>query len=301
MKYLKLILSAAILIFLNFQIGSAAISLDWLWADSISDTSIQVSTDNDIVTSINNTGFQVLTIAKAILEWALLIYIVYIWVQMVMSLWTNEESLSSSKRQIWYAIIGFIFVNIPASLYNAFSKNNYGTLNGRSSYSSWFKTPWNNDSNVFIDIFDFGQTLNGDIIWFLEVAIWAMAIFMIVLTGLQVIGARGREEVLTEAKNKVSWSIVWLIFIGFIEAWKNFVFGGKIDDGVNIFETLSSLLLFLAWPIAIVFLTLAGYYYITSNGDDEKITKAKNIITNTVIATVILLASYTFLLDLAKL
>jgi hypothetical protein len=57
----------------------------------------------------------------------------------------------------------------------------------------------------------------------------------------------------------------------------------------------------MAGPVAIVFLTLAWYYYITANGDDERISKAKNIIINTLIATVILLASYTFLLDLAKL
>jgi hypothetical protein len=47
---------------------------------------------------------------------------------------------------------------------------------------------------------------------------------MIVLAGLKVIGSRGREEELTEAKNKIVWSIVGLIFVGFIEAWKKFVF-----------------------------------------------------------------------------
>ena len=301
MKYIKLILCILLFFWITSFSVSAAISLPSGVADEITKNSIQVDASGNIVESINNTGFKVLTIAKAILEWVLLIYIVYVWVQMVMSLGTDEEKLSSSKRQIWYAIIGFIFVNIPASLYNAFSQTNPWNIDSRSSYSWWFKNPSANDSNLFIDIFDFGQTMNGDIIWFIEVAIGAIAIFMIVLTGLQVIGSRGREEVLTEAKNKIIWSIVWLIFIGFIEAWKAFVFSGNISDGVNIFETVSELLLFLAGPIAIVFLTLAGYYYITANGEEEKINKAKNIITNTLIASVILLASYTFLLDLATL
>jgi hypothetical protein len=61
---------------------------------------------------------------------------------------------------------------------------------------------------------------------------------------------------------------------------------------------MSNLALFFAWPIAIFFLTLAWYYYITSNGDEERVKKAKAIVINTVIATLILLASYTFLLDL---
>jgi hypothetical protein len=50
-----------------------------------------------------------------------------------------------------------------------------------------------------------------------------------------------------------------------------------------------------------VFLTIAAYTYITANGDDEKIKKAKNIVVNVILATIILLASYTFLLDLITL
>jgi len=70
---------------------------------------------------------------------------------------------------------------------------------------------------------------------------------------------------------------------------------------VNLFETLSNLALFFAAPVAIFFLTLAGYYYLTSNGDEDQIKKAKSIIVNTLLATLILLAAYTFLLDLATL
>jgi hypothetical protein len=46
---------------------------------------------------------------------------------------------------------------------------------------------------------------------------------------------------------------------------------------------------------------MAAYYYINSNGEEERIKKAKNIVLNTTIATVVLLASYAFLLDLATL
>lgn len=51
--------------------------------------------------------------------------------------------------------------------------------------------------------------------------------------------------------------------------------------------------------MAIFFLILGGYYYITSAGDEEKAKKGKGIVVNTFIATIILIASYTFLKDLA--
>jgi len=152
-----------------------------------------------------------------------------------------------------------------------------------------------------VDFFVFGNTLNDNIVGFLQIMIFASAIFVLVLQGILLMTARGREERLSEAKNKIIYVILALIFVGMIEAWKKLAFGGNIGDGISLFQSLANLALFFAGPVAIFFLTLAGYYYITSNGDEERVKKAKNIIISTVLATLILLASYTFLLDLASL
>jgi hypothetical protein len=124
---------------------------------------------------------------------------------------------------------------------------------------------------------------------------------MITIAGISLMTSRGREEKMKEAKNKIIYTILALIFVGIIEAWKRVAFDGDISDGVNLFESLANLALFFAAPVAIFFLTLSGYYFITSNGDEERVKKAKSIIINTVLATLILLAGYTFLIDLATL
>jgi len=152
-----------------------------------------------------------------------------------------------------------------------------------------------------VDFFVFGNTLNDNIVGFLQIMIFIAAVFVLVLQGILLISSRGREEKLTEAKNKILYVILALIFVGIIEAWKCLAFDGNIGDGISLFESLANLALFFAGPVAIFFLTLAGYYYITANGDEERVKKAKSIIFNTVLATLILLASYTFLLDLASL
>jgi hypothetical protein len=48
---------------------------------------------------------------------------------------------------------------------------------------------------------------------------------MIVLAGIQLMTSRGREERLTEAKNKILYIILALIFVSIIEAWKRLAFG----------------------------------------------------------------------------
>jgi hypothetical protein len=259
------------------------------------------STQGNTIKDIENVWFSILTTIKVIFQWVLLIYIVYIGAMMVMSMWKNEEDLTKAKTSLWYSLIWLIFINIPWSIYAAFNKERYWTIDWSSWYSSWLKTPGEHDSNIFINAFNFWETINWDIIWFLEVIIISIAIFMFIYTWIRVISSRWNDEEITNAKSRIVWWSMALISVWFIEAFKNFIFGWKIEDWTNIFATLSNLLLFFAWPIAIFFLSLAAYYFITSNGDEEKTKKAKNIITNTVIATIILLASYSFLLDLSVL
>ena len=131
--------------------------------------------------------------------------------------------------------------------------------------------------------------------------IFIAAIFMLTLAGINLLVSRGREEKMKEAKNIIIYTILALIFVWIIEAWKRLAFNGEISDGVTLFGSLVNLALFFAAPVAIFFMTLAAYYYITANGEEEKVKKAKNIIVNTVFATLILLAAYTFLLDLVTL
>ncbi len=220
---------------------------------------------------------------------------------MIMSMGSDEEQLSSSKRQIWYALVALIFINIPGNLYNSFYQDGRNSLGDTITTGNFDNQTTESTWNLFFNVSAFGTTLGWQIVFFLEIMIFIGAIAMVTLAGIQLMTSRWREDRLKEAKNKVLYTILALIFVGIIEAWKNLAFGGEISDGVNLFETLSNLALFFAAPVAIFFLTLAGYYYLTSNGDEDQIKKAKSIIVNTLLATLILLAAYTFLLDLATL
>jgi hypothetical protein len=124
---------------------------------------------------------------------------------------------------------------------------------------------------------------------------------VIILAWIRIMTSRWREDQISEAKNKILWSLIWLIFIWFIDAWQRFAYTWNIGDWKDIFETVANLALFLAAPTVIFFLSLAWYYYITAAWDEEKTKKWKNIIINVVIATVILLISCVFLYDLIAL
>lgn len=230
----------------------------------------------------------------------MVIFMVYTGAMMIMSMWSNEEQLSSAKRQIWYAAVALVFINIPESLYRVFVKDSSTTVWGNISTDAFENGSSDTTWNLLVDWVQLWLTVNNSIVFFLEMVIFLGAVFMITLAGIQLMTSRGREESMKEAKNKILYTVLALIFVGIIEAWKRLAFGWVIDDGVDLFESLVNLALFFAVPVAVFFLVLAAYYLITSNGDEERVKKAKSIIINTLLATLILLAGYTFLLDLAS-
>ncbi len=246
------------------------------------------------ITSITNSIFKTL---KIIIWGLLVIYLVYAWVMMILSMWDDEQKLSEAKRSIRYAIIWLLFINIPTTLYDAFSQ--------KRTTDDVTSTIWDGvtiyQRNIFMQSDIFGSTL-WNILTFLQITIVALAIFMIVFAGIKIIMASGDEEKVTESKNKILWSLAGLIFIWVMEVWRNVMFRWDFKwQWQDLFSTLANLALFFAGPIAIFFLSLAGYYYITAGGDEDKVKKAKSIVFNTLIATLILIGMYTLLLDLKTL
>lgn len=304
---MKYFISAILTLFCFFGIFSqthGAIDINSInQTEGIKNQSIWTnSTWLDPIDAINQTWEKILISIKTIVWGLLVIFIVYAGAQMVMSMGTDEDQLSSAKRQIRYSVIAFIFINIPGTIYKSFNSTSQEDVSSWVWYNSWFSTPSSWDSgNIFINAYSLWNTLNGDIIGFIQILLSAIAIAVILLASVKILASRGKEEDITESKNKIIWSIIWLLLVGFIESWKYFVYKWDIEDGSNMFQALMNLVTFFAGPVAIAFITYAGYLFITANGEEDKISKAKNIIINVLLATVILLAGYTFLLDLITL
>lgn len=292
----KILAKILLILFAAFSFNSvfsSSINFDFEWKSKIKSVSIAEKSWT-MEQAINTIWFNALTTFKVIIWWLLVIYMVYAWVMMIISLWSDEEKLSSSKRSLWYSIIWLLFVNIPWTLYNAFT---WKATTDNVTWNFWnVKTIYNR--NIFMNTQAFWNVV-WTILDFLQISIVALAVFMVVLQWVNIMKAMWKDEDVTEAKNKIIWSLWWLIFIWIMVIWRNLVFIWDIDAWRNLFATLANLALYFAWPVAIFFLSLAWYYFITWMWNDDKIKKAKNIVINTFLATLILLWMYTFLLELS--
>lgn len=262
----------------------------------ISSVSIQKKTWSTEV-QVKTIAFNIFKTLKIAIWWLLVAYIVYAWIIMIFAMWDDEKQLWNAKKSVWYAIVGLLFINIPWTLYNSLS--NKRTIDDVTS--SYWDVKVVYDRNIFMNSDYFWTTLWA-IITFLEIAIVALAIFIFIYNWIKVMLSSWDEKALDEAKNKILWSLAWLIFIWIMEVWRNFVFIWDFKWAwKDMFTNLANLSLFFAWPVAVFFISMAWYYYITSWWNEEKVKKAKSIIINTFLAVLILLWMYTFLLDLKTL
>ena len=94
--------------------------VDIPWSTDIQKVSIGYSGWWDGLYALNNVWFSILTTIKVILMGLLVVYLVYNGFMMVYSMGSDEEKLSSSKRQLWYTLVWILFINIPGTLYEAF-------------------------------------------------------------------------------------------------------------------------------------------------------------------------------------
>ncbi|HRI35965.1 MAG TPA: hypothetical protein PK765_02625 [bacterium] len=256
-------------------------------------------TDSDALDLVIEGGLGGLQIAKIIFSGLAVIYLVYLGIMIVVAMGADTD-IATYRRQGIYTVLAFLFVNIPGQMYALFGGKEPARI-GTSNNANFTSEATDSTSNLFISYRNWGYTITENIVPFLQIGLVGVAIFLFTLSGIKMITSRGNDEFKAAAKGNIFYGVMALIFVGVIEAWTRVVYRGDIEGGQGIFAQLTNLALFIAGPTVVFFLIRGAYYLIISAGDEEKAKKGKEILINTFIATILLLAVYTFLNDLRAL
>lgn len=258
--------------------------------DTIKGSSILVDASGwDAVTVGQAFGLRILNLLKVVVSGFALVFMVMVGVYMVVFS-ENEERVKTQRKQIVYILIGFLFLNVPWVVYDILSPADAsGEVIGMGSYTETWIFWYQAGLPGFV----------GDLVGFFRVFAYGAAILMLTWGFFRMILSSGDEEQVKSAKSRIIYSLLALVFLLFIDIWIRMVSGTSLSASVpGVASILFRLALFFAAPTAIFFLIYGAYYYITSAGDEERIKKGKNILLNTFIASLILIASFSFLTDL---
>lgn len=255
---------------------------------------MELNEQSNITTNtVKDIGMNFLSIARIIISGFAIIYMVMIGAYMI--LYSDSESeTNKQKQQMVNVLVAFLFLNLPALVYNLFLTKKPSSLdkpwswNDSNPYNTWF---WNSDiMGNFI----------ANIVNILKILAFIAAVIMFTWGAFQMITSRGKDEYKEASQNRIIYGILALIFLGLVEWWGRMVANPDIQQSVTqVAWPLFGLALYFAAPIAVIFLMIWAYYYITSAGDESRTKKGKQIIIYTLAASVILLASFSFLNDLS--
>lgn len=292
-KIFFIILATIAAILYGVDFANATLTIPW--SEEIQKVSITSSTlwtaDSVNLDKARDFWGNILGIARIVISGFALIYIVLIGAMMILHS-EDDAQLAKQKKQILYAMVGFIFLNIPDIVYKLFMKKENGRELGGESWTNV------NSNSIFWN----NEFLTGDgsffsqLIGFLKVVAFIAAVGSFVWGAYQLLLSRGKDDYKDNARNRLLYGVLGLIFLGIVEAWSFAVRQTNLQVELGkVAGSLFGLAIYFAAPVAIFFLILWSYYYITSGGDEERAKKGKNIFLYTFIAVIILIAGASFL------
>jgi len=202
-----------------------------------------------------------------------------VYISEIVSAGGDEEKISENRKTMGLSVIGFLMISLAVEIGRVFS-------------------PLKKSSDI-IDV-EGAKTIVQKIIAFLQVSIGIVAFVAIFYAAVQFIRASGDDEKIDESKKHLKWGFLGMIFAMLAPPLVNTVFY-PADKTLGAPETknfvvqlvgfLKFALSFLA-VFAFAALVIAGFYLITSFGDEERESKAKTIVWSTLLGLVVIALAF---------
>jgi hypothetical protein len=239
---------------------------------------INYTGDESIVELINRLFFSnLLVMFKYVFGFvAILLWTVYV-IGMIGAA-GNADSLSTAKKNLVYGVVGFVLISLAVEIGEA--------LNPVANPQTIVEVPA-------------ATNLLRRIAVLIQVGIGLVALGVIFFAGLNLIRAQGEEDQITRSKQYLVGAVLGMVVAILAGPMIDVFFpeerrleNEQISDFATQFTGFIQFLLNFLAVGAFLTLIIAGLYYITSFGEDERQEQAKNIIFGTLLGIVVILSAF---------
>jgi Type IV secretion system pilin len=292
-----------------YAAGVTGIGSNGSGVSQLAENSIIRPDGGDFASVVQRIAIQLFDAVRIILYGIALLAMLYVGFLWVTSM-GDEERQNDGKYRILLIIIGLFIINVAELIYTVITGSSYLDDNfGRKVSSISTRDPGGSFNESELDrcnYFFCPQNFwwNGSVlavIKFLEVTMIATAVVMFTWGWFMLLLRGDDEHANQQAKMRLVYWTIAIIVVGFIEAIYRAIFFGWALNATGLMRVLvmiANFAIFMAGPIGIIMIIIGAYFYITSAGDEERADRGKKILLYTFLATILLILSYTFLVEI---
>ncbi len=205
----------------------------------------------------------------------------------------NEEVFTKESTSLVYAIIGLFFVGLAGDLSTIFEVDRGGFLK---------------DPNVTIQKSRIFNRTVQIVITFIKYIIGSVSVLFIVRNGMRMVIYGGEEEEISKDKKNIFYGLLGLVVILLSGPIINNVFFhidesqypgiNPVRPGINLKQLIgeiagvTNIVAAIAGPFALLSLVAGGLMYTLAGGEEEKLGKAKKMITWSLIGLVVIYGAF---------
>lgn len=231
-----------------------------------------------------DTLIRFLDFLKLLITPVAMIFITIMGVRMVSAGNENEQVTTDSKNYIKYALEGLIVIFLADSIVtNFFGSEGEIFRSGESGAMEFGRKA----SSLFTGIYNL-----------VEVMIGAIAVFVLVMSGMRYVAGSYSDDQVGKAKKHITWALVGLFVIGVSEfVVKKVLFQNQglklgLDEAKQLFVQVTNFAAGTVGTLSFIFMLYAGYLYVLGFQNEDNVAKAKKIIYGAVVGIILALAAF---------
>lgn len=228
----------------------------------------------------------VVNVMRNLIAGLAIIWIIISGIRMVMA-GGDENTITEQKRSIIYAAIGLVAILLIERMIDIL----YGPA---GAYEIALRTE---------TATRFSAEIYG-VINFIKAIIGAIAILMIVISGIKTIFAAGEEEQISKQRKTIIWIVIGIILLIIDQVIVEQIFIVPVQYGdqiqasnvtsiINLIGRITQFILGFVGLLAFGMLIYGAGTMIANYGNEETVQKAKKIIKNAIIGIIVIISAYT--------
>lgn len=198
----------------------------------------------------------------------------------------KDDVIAQNKKSIIWVLGGIVVMQVAESIVGVLY-GEYGIYRTISEYQGEVPD-------------DVRQKIAEPLIRYFLTFVAAVAVFMIILSGLRMIIANGDDAKIKKQQQVLLWAIIGLVIILIARPVVDAIFGYEVfkpnpSKAISIITQVANYMMSFAAIVSIIIIVYAGILMIMNFGNDATVQKARKMIRWVIIGLIFMISAYTLI------